>query len=90
MNEDRDFDTRCELTKKQVRRTYLVTYSQANVCKFPTSRRFGEQVVAYFNDGSSKVVVEHWACCMEHHENIWCTLPPIPKIQWPQTVEKCQ
>ena len=67
--EDGDFDVRCELPKEGARRTYLVTYSRADLGKFPTRQSFGEQVVAYFNEGSSKVTVEHWACCMENHEN---------------------
>jgi hypothetical protein len=38
--------------------------------KFPTRQSFGEQVVAYFNKKSTtKACVEHWACCLELHEN---------------------
>jgi hypothetical protein len=57
-------------SKHQIRRTYLVTYSQADLSKFPTRESFGQQVVAYFNEGSGKVEVQHWACCLEPHEII--------------------
>ena len=57
-----------ELKTSQARRTYLVTYSQADLSKFPARQSFGEQVVAYFNAGSGKVEVEHWACCQESHD----------------------
>jgi hypothetical protein len=45
-----------------------VTYSQAGLSKFPTRESFGQQVVAYFNEGSGKVEVQHWAYCLEPHE----------------------
>ena len=61
-------DFKIELKTSQARRTYLVTYSQADLSKFPTRQSFGEQVVAYFNAGSGKVEVGHWACCQESHD----------------------
>ena len=68
-SEDDDFQTR-QLSKNNVRRVYLVTYSRADQSKFPTRQSFGEQVVAYFNEKSTtKACVEHWACCLELHEN---------------------
>ena len=65
MNQSEEDDFKIELKTSQARRTYLVTYSQADLSKFPTRQSFGEQVVAYFNAGSGKVEVEHWACCQE-------------------------
>ena len=50
------------------RRTYLVTYSQADRKKFPTRKSFGECVVEEFNIGTGKVKVEYWACCLEPHK----------------------
>ena len=68
-SEDDDFQTR-QLSKNNVRRVYLVTYSRADQSKFSTRQSFGEQVVAYFNEKSTtKACVEHWACCLELHEN---------------------
>ena len=54
--------------QKSNRRTYLVTYSQADLVKFPSRQSFGEAVEAAFNAGSGKVGVNYWACCKENHE----------------------
>ena len=51
------------------RRTYLLTYSQANREKFPTRECFGSVMERYFNEGKSKANVEFWACCLEEHKN---------------------
>ena len=37
------------------RRTYLVTYSEANLQEFPTPNDFGEMVVENFNSASGKL-----------------------------------
>ena len=49
------------------RRTYLVTYSQADLRKFPTRESFGKCVKGHFNRGTGKVKVLHWCCCREEH-----------------------
>jgi len=64
MSDNEDFQS-----QNANRRTYLVTYSQADLDKFATRREFGEAVEAAFNAGSGKVEVSYWACCMETHEN---------------------
>ena len=53
------------------RRTYLVTYSQGDVRKFPTRESFGKMLVEHFNAGSQsrKAKVIHWAVCQEQHED---------------------
>ena len=51
------------------RRTYLVTYSQADVRKFPTRESFGKMLVEHFNAGSGKAKVSHWAVFQEQHED---------------------
>ena len=51
------------------RRTYLVTYSKANLEKFPTRQSFGEMIQKHFDDGPSKVKTEYWACCRENHKD---------------------
>ena len=68
MASDEDFQS-SSLTKRKVRRSYLVTYSQADLEKFPTRESFGKVVVTAFDKGSGKVKVEHWACALEHHAN---------------------
>ncbi|CAB4020514.1 Hypothetical predicted protein [Paramuricea clavata] len=50
------------------RRQYLITYSQADISKFPTRESFGKMLENEFNAGSSQVKVSHWACCKEPHE----------------------
>ena len=57
------------LSGNKMRRTYLVTYSQADRNKFPSRESFGEAVVTAFNSGSGKVAVQYWACCLESHKN---------------------
>ena len=49
------------------RRQYLVTYSQADLAKFPTRQSFGAMIEEKFNCGTSVVKVSHWACCRETH-----------------------
>ena len=49
------------------RRTYLVTYSQADLSKYPSRKEFGEMIKRYFDAGASKVKTEYWACCLEEH-----------------------
>ena len=60
---DRDFHL-----QKSNRRTYLVTYSQADLVRFLSRQSFGEAVEAAFNAESKKVDVNYWACCKENHE----------------------
>ncbi|CAB4038817.1 PREDICTED: uncharacterized protein LOC107339053 [Paramuricea clavata] len=64
-----DFQVNSLASANQIRKTYLVTYSQADLRIFPTRQSFGEQVATYFDEGTGKVKVEHWACCQESHEN---------------------
>ena len=70
---DDDFQSDTLQNAKVGRRTYLVTYSQANLEKFPTRRLFGEMVEKYFNksfrEGKSKVRTEYFAVCREKHAN---------------------
>ena len=52
-------------SKQAQRRVFLITYSQANLLKFPTCMAFAEAVVVAF--GSTQVV--EWACCREPHKD---------------------
>ena len=54
-------DSGKELHQRAVRSVYLVTYSQADMAKFPTRKNFANEVVKYFQ--STKVKVLHWLCC---------------------------
>ena len=51
-----------------VRSVYLITYSQADLEKFPNRSAFAKAVVTSFESGSSNVV-KHWCCSQESHAN---------------------
>ena len=51
------------------RRTYLITYSQADLLKFPSREEFGKYIKTHFNKGSGKVKVQHWVCSIKKHQN---------------------
>ncbi|XP_068676750.1 uncharacterized protein [Montipora foliosa] len=53
------------LTERQSRSVYLVTYSQADMAKFPTCEVFARAIVESFSTGTAKVV--QWVCCREKH-----------------------
>ena len=53
----------CELGRRDVRKVYLITYSQANTLKFPTRNSFAEAVLKAFHGGFAKVL--HWCCSQE-------------------------
>ena len=57
-----------ELDPRAVRSTYMVTYSQADLNKFPTRESFAKAVVSTFeSDGKGNVKPLHWACSLEDH-----------------------
>jgi len=58
-----------EIDKTKPRRSYLITYSKADIQKFPTRESFAKAVVAAFTSKRSKVVPQHWACCLEKHSD---------------------
>ena len=55
-----------ELQPRAVRSVYLITYSQADLDKFPTREGFAAEVVAHFQ--SAKIEIVNWVCCLEEHE----------------------
>lgn len=68
MEEEQDLNEHnSPLDSRSIRRTYLVTYSQANRMLFPTRESFGGEVAKGFTMGSSQAKVCHWACCLESH-----------------------
>ena len=48
--------------------TDLVTYSQADLMKFPSRRGFGQYIKKCFNSGSRQVKVHHWTWPKEKHQ----------------------
>ena len=61
------FGSEAELHYRAVRSTYLVTYSQANLEKFPSRDSFADCVVQAFESEKSKASIQHWVCSMEEH-----------------------
>ena len=43
--------------------------SQANLEIFPTRESFGKAIAEAFDRGSSNVKTQHWACCLERHQD---------------------
>ena len=68
MSDSEDFKS-THLSTKQIRRSYLVTYSQADFQLFPTREYFGSAVVEAFNAGSAKVKVDYWSSALEDHKD---------------------
>ena len=67
---DDDFQGTSLVDPRKGRRTYLVTYSQANTDKFPTRKSFGEMIERHFNgQKETKTKVQYWACCQENHQD---------------------
>ena len=66
--DENDFQSQ-PLSTRTVRRTYLITYSQTDLQKFPSRESFGTEVAFCFDQGSGKCRVEHWACSLEPHKN---------------------
>ena len=58
-------DSNVEIGRRDLRRVYLITYSQADVKKFPTRRSFADAVLAPFAGTN----VMHWCCSKEYHQN---------------------
>ena len=54
------------LHTRRARSVYLITYSQADLSRFPTREKFATDVVNAFNEG--KVKVKSWVCCREAHK----------------------
>ena len=59
-------DSDKERHQRAVRSVVLATYSQADMTKFPTRKRFGNEVVKHFQNTKGNVL--HWVCCTDDHE----------------------
>lgn len=64
---DDNIDFTQTLNARQNRRTYLITYSKADLEKVPTCQRFAEIMLQQFELGTSKKVIEYWAVSQEDH-----------------------
>ena len=75
MESQQDFDLSFEeldftqtLDDRQVRRVYLVTYTQADLQRFPTCQVFTNSILQFFKEQDKNSPVQ-WACCQEPHED---------------------
>ena len=55
------------LSSKAVRQVYLITYSQAELQKFPTRLSFARAVLYSFSE--TPATVRYWSCSRERHHN---------------------
>ena len=60
-------DSDNEIYQRAVRSVVFVTYSEADMTKFPTRESFANEVVKYFQ--TTKVNFLHLVCCTEEHES---------------------
>ena len=66
-----------EIGLREVKQVYLVTYSQADTIKFPTTESFADTVVSSFRAPSAGVL--HW--CSKEPQIIWCSLSSVLKTK---------
>ena len=66
MDHSSDMDSEDEMGRRDLRRVYLVTYSQADVEKCSTRSSFAVAVVAAFSRANTKVI--QWCCSLENHK----------------------
>lgn len=57
-----------ELENKDSCRTYMLTYSKADLSVVPNQKAFTDIVLKAFSIGTSKARIEHWATCAEDGE----------------------
>ena len=57
------------MKKNQIRRTYLITCSRADLELFPNRESFGLAIAEVFDLGTSKVKVACWASALENHQD---------------------
>ena len=58
-----------ELDARDMRKVYMITYSQVNLEKCPDKKTFTEFVLKAFDFENSTVKPMHWAVCKEAHQN---------------------
>ena len=54
-----------EINVRSVRKVYLITYSQADVERFPTRDSFVQAILHAFHDSPANII--QCCCCMEEH-----------------------
>lgn len=100
MSDTDDFQSSSLNNPRIRRRSYLVTYAQADLSKFPTRESFGLMLEKHFNYTYAKVLsktktkVLFWACCMEEHTtkgvHYHCSLKLSHSKKWKKVKEGIQ
>lgn len=68
-DESDDFTSSPKINQNESRRTYLLTYSRADLKKFPDCKSFSNCVLEGFSKGKSTAKVTQWATCLENHKD---------------------
>ena len=68
-----------ELDSRSIRRVYLITYSQANLVKFPTRRSFADAVLVSFSDVPASI--QQWVVAKKNTSRL-----VERTITWPQNL----
>ena len=64
-----DFQSTHLVNKILARRTYLVSFYQTDLAKFPARKGFGKRMKIHFNIGSGRIRVQHQACSQEKYQD---------------------
>ena len=57
------------MSKNEMRRTYLVTYSTVDLELFPTTASFGNATVEAFNKGTGKFKAQYFGAALQNHKD---------------------
>lgn len=57
-----------QMSDRATRQSFLLTYSRADLTRFPTREGFAQAVVEAFNSGNARAKVDYWVCAREPHE----------------------
>ena len=68
-DDDDDFTSSPPISPNESRRTYLVTYSRADMIRFPDCDWFAKCVLEAFEHGNSAARVVQWAACFENQSD---------------------
>ena len=79
------------LNSRDVRRVYLITYSQANLDIVPTREAFARIILDAFENAvpESNCTVVHYVCSQEGHVQRGCTLSYGRETERPKTLAVC-
>ena len=68
-DDDNDFTTSPPISTHESKITYWLTYSRADMTRFPDCDSFSKCVLKAFDSGKSTAKVIQWAACLENHSD---------------------